>query len=370
MNISKDKLLSALTTLAPLAKAGRTTLPILSMVKIDGDTLSASNLDEWATARLDGDGKALEPCCVSLEQFFKFARAASDEIALNNEKDLLVVQSMTGTARLKTMPAAEHVKFPDEKLRKIGVNCADLAECIERVAWAAADDSDTRFVIISVHVVLSDTAIMAESTCGKYIARMVKPSIAAPAEFLLPSKAVAAFLVALRSDGAVLSVGENYASVEHSSGQHWARLINGQFPESHANEIIETERHDIGKFKATDWLKPIESASIIQLPGGQWRHGLMKLDSAGASFSFKSATGQRFNAVVQGQFQRADLNISLELWNALLPRFGDCEATLSHNETSFAVRNGELTVVASKTMLPIEDEPTKEEQCTLPLKKK
>lgn len=153
MKTSSKDLTKALAIMLPVA-AKRRSLPILNSLLLQADkgllTITASDLDQTLTALVPCEGK-LEPICAPAQQLSDLIGSANGSVTLKLARNRLEVQSGF-KAELSTILAEEFPKTDISKPVKQGVNCKDLGEMTQSVAWCAAKTDLVRPALACVHV--------------------------------------------------------------------------------------------------------------------------------------------------------------------------------------------------------------------------
>lgn len=335
--------INAVQAVSQLTK--RRTLPILGSILIGAKggrlTLATTDLDQWCERSLPCEGD-LEPCCVAAPRLAM--NPVADSLTLTRDNGWLQIDG-GGTIKVATLKADEFVPRPaSEKLLKIGVNCSDLADCIDGVAWACHKDAITWPERAAVHVVLSDKEITTEAYCGPLFAKIAKAAIAASAELLIPTVAIRGFVAALRDAGAVLSVAENYVQVEGDSGAFLCKQVDKKYPNT--APLVKAKRDPLGPVSPTELLPALQQCQLMQLD--IWRSLALGFSKAGVEVAFQNSQGETFRRQIPGhKFNDCQIHVSPDaIAEALKHCSGD--ASLAHDGQSISIQSGDLFVLTQK----------------------
>lgn len=263
MNITKSNLSEALEF--PASLIGRAPFAaILGTVKLESKqgtlSVSSSSIDQFCSTTTDCILKDLEPCCVSASNLQNLLPLFSDSVEMNLVDNKLVI-SGGGDFVLNTMPASEFPVWKDKQSKAIGVNCKDLAECIESVVFAAHTDS-SRYLLYGVHVHTEAKKVIAEASNGRELACMEKALIASDSDFIIPLPFVANVCKALREKEAVVSVSDSKLSITHAKGKYCCKLSEGVYLSTEA--IISSERDLLGTIVPEKWIPCFRIPSFIR----------------------------------------------------------------------------------------------------------
>lgn len=254
MKIESKKLAAALSKVIGIV-GRRTTLPILGCVLIQSreNTLeiTATDLDCWATAKCECDGK-LDPVCVSGRLLHGLIQNAPEWVSITIEGNRLIVEG-NGRAGVSYLEAKEFPPFPINKLKKIGVNPVDLADCIEGVAWAAKPKSIDRPKLQTINILLSAKSIRCEASDGHVLSRMTRALIATDAEFMLPVAVSGLVCECLRGENATVELSENWLVVHSDSLVSAARLFDGKY--YNLDQMVKVERESVGSVSIADLIR-------------------------------------------------------------------------------------------------------------------
>ncbi len=231
MKISTKLLREALNACAP-ATNGRLS-PILACVKLDATdgllTIQASNFDVFIERTVECDGN-LMPCAVSLKNLqTALTLDGGDTIEMNSGGNSLMLVGQS-KGYLSIMPHTDFPAWPaDEDAKPYGLNCEDLAEGLDSVAWAAMD-GDARPTLAIVAVILTPKMIECVTYDGHVCCHFARPAMTCDGELSVPKDFAAPLASALREKEAVLSVGTNAAIVQHKRGRTRIKLSDQLFP--------------------------------------------------------------------------------------------------------------------------------------------
>lgn len=230
MKIETKSLISATRQALPLATK-RTTMPVLNHMLVSAQagklTLTTSDLEARQTVLADCDGD-LDPCCVPAKMFTALIQNGNGSVELGLVKDSLSVKS-GWTSKLPTVQACEFPAAPTDKLVGVGVNCADLAEGIEGVSWAAMDAKDCQLTGLwksAVMIDLEPKRMRVSAYDGPCACLFERGVIASQFQALMPAKQASDIAAALKSSGSVLSANESWLVVTHDRGSFACKLVD------------------------------------------------------------------------------------------------------------------------------------------------
>jgi len=345
MTLKTSDLRAALARVTPIIK-GRSTLPVLACVKLGNGSIEATSFDEFASASIGGNGNA---CCVfgdRLTKLLQFARG--EESTLELKDNMLTVTCGQSVWKLATMPAGEFPDAPKDAFKRIGVNCADLAECIENVTWAADPDANViPYAKHLLHIRLTPTEMLAEASNSKVLARCRKAAISAEADITVPSSFSGGLLTALRENGAVLSIGNNYIQVEHEGGSYACKLGEAKYPNIDPQIAAPTE--PVGKVYPAITAEALTSCLAIESHAkGAFDRTHIEFGPSSATITFRTTDNHSHIASVPGEFVPLKAEINLRHWLAALKRCDLGTAELGHTSNYFVLKKGNLTVILMK----------------------
>lgn len=218
MKIPREQLVTALKPASDILRAKPThdAPKYLKMEAVKNRlTLSASDANQSAVTEVDCDGD-LKAICVPFNNLQNLLPLFGDNVTMDATGPTLKIRS-SGNFSLNVAPATEFAAIALDKMTKIAVNATDLADCIDRVKFAARVE-DSRPQLFGVTVRLSAKKISAEAATGLIFAFVEKASIAVDCEFLIPFPFVANVVSSLRNPGAVLSLSKTRIAVEFDGG--------------------------------------------------------------------------------------------------------------------------------------------------------
>lgn len=345
MKIQTKHLLPAVETLLPLTN-GRTALPILNCFKLESDgeilTITASDLDQFATQQLACDGK-LEPCCVNAYQFALLAKSGTDEINVTQIEGALKITA-NGNATLKTLPAEEFVPTPSDKQTKQGCNCADLAGCVETVSFAAASKDENRFVLQHIFVNLEPKKMTAQATNARIVATSFKLSINGTANFLCHGNFAGMFCDYLRFENAELSIGKNYFSIKSDSGQWFGKMPEERWPVEGINAQRNANKDKVGIVSVS------EMRSIVQLADSLckdvfFRSVNLDFTKKALNFSCKTSQSEPYEKEILGAFNPVTIRMDLGILLTAFQKLKSDEVTIEHGADKIFMSDGNLDLV-------------------------
>ncbi len=344
MKIQKEHLMPALDVLIGISNR-RTTLPILNYFRIesvDGEMLkiSASNLDQFAEQLVRCDGK-IDACCISANQFYLLAKSAVETITVEPSNNGVNVTG-NGTKLLKTLSAEEFVPMPDDKQVKQSCDCVELAECVESVAFAAASESETRFVLQHVSATFEPTKTTVQASNARIIASITQPAISGEAKLLCHADFVASFCKYLRSEGATLSIGTNFFSVESESGAWFGKLPDAQWNKTGIDSMLNTKKEKIGSVNVDEVRSAIELASSLSRSNSNQSFVSASLDFKPKALVFSS---DDYEKEILGSFNKLETKISMESLSESFRNIKADEATILYGESKVFIEAGDMILV-------------------------
>src|ERR1700744_5695858 len=304
--------------------------------------MTGNGSGNYAFAEIECDGD-LKPICVAAHSLKNIAQLFDKNVVMDLTGSTLKIRS-GGSYTLNTVSTDEFPTIPLDKLTKIGVNCKDLAECIDAVKFAIRT-SDERPGLYGVNIKLAAKTLIAQATTGIIIARMEKAGIAAECEYLIPYPFVGNFISALRNDGAVLSASDARVLVEYENGCYSCTLATHKFPA--LDNQLKGKHPKIGEFKPVEWLSTFRK--ILAMAGGDGKlrcdvtvkDGRMKYD--GKQGSVDRATDKLSKI----------LRLNASTFTACLEAFGDNKVVASMYDQesgggALRLDHGDLTVLSTQ----------------------
>lgn len=320
MNIKTKPLSEAFKKVSGLSSK-RINLPILSCVRLsaNGGTLEifGTNLDCFAIAKCECDGD-LEPICVNSLSFGVLLSAARETITLEIVNGNRLKVAGVGVAFLSGMDADEFAAFPKEKLTAIGVNAADLAECIMGVAWAANEKEQNMECCVSIKT--GPKSIICAATNRKRLAYVDKPCIAAESEFMFPAHHASIFCDALTGAGANVSVSEKYAVCESDKLKIAVRLMEGNYFNVKTH-ILDAKRTKVGIIEKAPLIDALATAQALS-GVDQWCYVGLGFGKDGVALSFKSAQNE-YGVLTAGETEGKSVNVDARIFHTVLKHSPD-----------------------------------------------
>lgn len=303
-------------------------------------TLSANDGGQSAVSEVECEGE-LKPLCLPFHNLQNLMPLFVENVTMESTGTNLKIRS-SGNFSLNTFPTDQFTAIALDKLTKLGVNCIDLADCVDRVQFASRKE-DSRVNLYGVNVKLSAKKIITEASTGLFYARMEKASIAADGEFMIPYPFVSNVVTNLRNAGAVLSVSQNKISVAFDGGCYACSLLGVPFPNNFNTGIDKGKRSKIGEFKPSEWLPIFRSIFNMSGEEGKLRcdvtieAGRLKYDGKQGSVDTK----------IDKLSKKLRLNAStfigcLEAFDA-----GECKASISSDD-ALVLEQGDLTVATTQ----------------------
>lgn len=299
MNIKQKSFAQAFKKVAGLA-TGRTTLPIISCVKLeakDGRLIfSTTDLDAHAESSCECDG-ILEPICVSAQSVNILCQQAPETIVLERVEKRLRFTS-GGVAMLPTMDAAEFPAFPNSG-KSIGLACEELANAIAAVKWCTRDDDVPLMGCIGVET--ASKFIRASASNRRGMACCDIPTIAAACSFTLPHKASDVFVEGLRSPGCDFSLASSFAIASSDSFKVAVKLFDMTYFDLQkiltvgVTPVGEIDREELESVMGT-----IASLSAATM-SAEFEACTLAFDGDGLTISY--AGQSEFSRTIEGKFE-------------------------------------------------------------------
>lgn len=346
MKIQTKKLNEALARLLPIA-AGKTTLPILSAVRIEADgknlKLAVTNLDEFAEETVECDGK-IPATCVNLQQFAKSLGGDEVEISLGEDGHLSVSFS-GGGVELSTQESDDFPMPPKlERPQRHGIACHCAAEAVSSVVWAAGDDL-LRYTINSVRIESGSKVLSVVATDSRWLATRESATIGSEAAMSIPKAFCQRFAAALERDGALLSSSKNWVKVEHNNGYYFCKQIDGSYP--NWRQVVPKERHLLGPVGITT-MKEVALFCNAYNEKALDRSVRLFFSKDGLRLEFVGANNAKAHRVVGGEFDDFTVGVSLirlkDIFSNLTGETAKIYRT-GDNHSPLVIEAGEMCVV-------------------------
>lgn len=228
MKIESKKLAAALSKVISIV-GRRTSVPILGCVLIQSreNTLeiTATDLDCWATAKCECDGK-LDLICVSGRLLHGLIQNAPEWVSISIEGNRLIIEG-NGRAAVSFLAAEEFPPFPVTTNKAAGISAVDLADCIESVAWAAAPPDSHAWTCTGVYVHTTPKSMRCVASDKKKFAQSKRGIIGVDLEFLFPATHSALLCASLRGENSTVWVSDKNVICHSDSLAVSVRLIEG-----------------------------------------------------------------------------------------------------------------------------------------------
>lgn len=342
MQITTEALTNAMRPAADILR-GKPTTDAPRYLKIEAAknrlTLSANDNNQSSITEVPCDGD-LKPMCVTFFSLQNIMPLFNDKVTMEAHGTQLRIKS-NGNYMLNIIDPKEFVEIKTDKMPKVAVNCADLAECIDRVKFASRRE-DSRVTLYGAGVILSAKKMTVKASTGLVFARMEKASIAADAEFMVPYPFIQNTISALRNPGAVLSVSDNRISVAFDGGMYACSLLGVKFPTSY-NGMETAKRSALGSFKPLEWLPIFRSIYAMAGEDGKVRCDVV-IENGRAKFEGKQGS---VDTKITKLAKRIKVNAATFI--DCLEVFGDAEVKSSVTpDSAFMMEQGELLVATTQ----------------------
>lgn len=302
--------------------------------------MTANEGGQYAVVEIECEGD-LKPTLVPAHKIENLALLFDKSVSIDLVEGRVRIRSSGSIYHVPIQSKVEEFpEVPKETLTKLGVNCVDLADCIDMVKFASKK-TDERPTLYGVNVTLSPTKIVADASTGLVMAHVEKASVAVDGVFLIPYPFINNVVTALRKTGAVLSVTETRIMVEYEGGCYSCALLASKFP--NFNSGMGTKHPQIGKFNPSTWLATFRS--ILNMAGEEGK----------LSCAVSVKEGRVKYEGTQGVIDRPTdkltkgLQLNATTFVAVLEAFGDVEVKASVYENgSLRLDHGDLTVFSTQ----------------------
>jgi len=305
MKIKTSEIKTALDNIRPIV-GRRQTLPILSCVKLHTERnrlhITASSLDEFICERVEVEGE-IEPICVS---FNYLSMASFGELTeIKSGKDSILVKCGDNETKIATLNSEEFPALPKmEKAENHGVACADLANAVNQVAWAASDDP-SRYVINSVRIQSEAKILSVVATNGRELAIVELPLIGSKFEIIAPSPFASNLCASLSRTGAVLSSNDSQIKVNHDWGNYFCKQLDGTYP--NYKQVIPKDSKPLGAVSVEEFLGLV--SSCVGYSSDSEAKGVFDFSAKGLAITLAGDNNSTASRRMDGKF--ATLKIAL-----------------------------------------------------------
>jgi DNA polymerase-3 subunit beta len=241
LTINKTTLLHAVLQVQNVI-AGRTTLPILSNIKLtlDGNNLmlTATDLDITLTCTVQADGKQSGATTLPAARLSAIVKQMPDgDLTLDvDDKDIAQLRAGTVSFKIYGLPSDSFPAITEPEASEstsFEIAQADLADILKKTRYAACKD-ETRHVLQSVYMEYDTELVATVATDGRRLAtvRSSEDEIANPMKsIIMPTKA-AHLLAKMLTDQGVASItaSPKMFSVQIGESSLLSKTIDGQYP--------------------------------------------------------------------------------------------------------------------------------------------
>lgn len=291
MNISRKSFQAAFDKAAPMA-GKRTSLPIISCIRLEAINgqleIAATDLDCFATIKCECEG-SLQPICVSANIIGGLIKSAGESITLELKKNGRLSIVGNGSADIATQPADEFPAFPAKKAKEIGLSIADLAECIDAVAWAADPKNQNQVMKTVVWVKSEPKALTCAATSGYQLAHIKRDLISADCEFMFPAIHASFLVEALQSKDATLALSESYVIAKSESYCVAVRRVEGNY--FNLGTVLNQTKNPIGEINPYLFLPAISTVQGLAV-SDPFCATSIEFKSDGARIKYEGSTNQ------------------------------------------------------------------------------
>lgn len=216
----------------------RATLPVLKAVRLDatpkGITMTAADLDTWATIRVSGEGEG--SVLVEARQLLDLAKLLPDgPVRLEMADDGLAVRAMRAGRSRTVLETIRLDEWPDPPGRDDAdtatIRAAALHDLAGRVAFAASSEMSRPILNCALLEIRANTVGMV-ATDGHKLgnATAVTSSRGGDRDLIVPPKALDLAARIIPEGDLTLSWSANYLTITGEGGEVRARLIEGPYP--------------------------------------------------------------------------------------------------------------------------------------------
>lgn len=349
MTIQDSKsLFSAFRRVSGLA-VGRVTIPILACVRLEATagilSISASNLDAFATASCDFEGD-LAPICVRASALAALISNASGVIEMEVMPNTKLKVKGAGLGMLETLPAADFPKWPEIGIA-IGLSTTELAECLRAVSWCAGSDDTSRPLLNCVGVHTGARFIRCSATTGRQLAYMDRPTIAADSEFVMPASQCAILANALEMDACDLHLTPNFITARSPALQVSVKLADlGKFYD--ITRVYAQDRAEVGTLDVAQFVEALGTVLAIADNTMLGSFARTKLEATESGMEISYHGPNEFNTVIPGTFQPFSMYFNPNLLHDSLKVIGGPAVRLDSFANGMAFVAGDLIVATSR----------------------
>tara|TARA_B100000676_G_scaffold163704_1_gene160969 strand:+ start:1898 stop:2995 length:1098 start_codon:yes stop_codon:yes gene_type:complete len=341
--INRDAFLGPLQLVSSVVER-RQTIPVLSNLLVvageDGLSLTGTDQEVELSARVThvevsepGDvtvpARKLVDICRSLP--------ADAEVTVEQSKDKIHLRCGRFKSQLATLPVGDFPKVPAEESEQVSVTIGaeQLKQCLAKTSFAMAQQ-DVRYFFNGLLIDLGEGGLTAVATNGQRLAVTTSdgPGSLAPAQFIVPRKAVGE-LSRMVSDGDIrLGFSTNHVSVESGSSTLVSKLIDGTFPDYRraipeaADKLVTCNRHELRE--------ALSRTSILS--NEMYRNVRLQLATGEIRISANNPMQEEAEEVVSVEYEGPELEIGFNvsyLLDALSALAGDV-ATLAFLDANTA----------------------------------
>jgi len=309
MNIKSADLKSALSRVSSLA-TGRTTMPVLNCLRLEAKAntleIAATNLNVYATIKCPCDGD-LPAICVPAVPMVGLTDGAAESISLEMDGERLVFKS-NGTASLGTIAAATFPETPAEKSENLGLSLCGVADGLDACKWAMDDDTSSEPWKQGVWVRGKANQLNFFASNRTMLAHLKQDLISAECDFQVPAHGMAYAIPALRSDDAILALGDKYLSIIWPMGSVFILRHDCKAPDF--NVILNQQRDLVGDVDLNQLRKPFETMKMLA-NGDLFPMALVSPGMTGIQLDF-AGKSNHFSYLFPGVYGGKEFKIDIE----------------------------------------------------------
>lgn len=351
MKIDRKSFLEVMRRVGSVTKSSRTTLPILSTVKLsdqDGQfTAIGTDMDLYVSAKCECEGE-LDTLCISPGPIMGVCGYGPDQISLSVVGERLRVVSCS-TASLSVHDAKEFPRWPKDMTVDLGVNPLDLADCIESVAWAA-DGKSQRGILhqcLGVQMSAKIKGLVASACGGPIMSYIHKPAIVPEDDFIIQSVHAPIMCEALRGEGVAVRTDKerNWLLVESKAFSVAIKQVDSAwFP---LKVVLEAESTEVGEIPHAEFIQAI--ATMCSMGGIDFVYGTLKSTKEGLVLDYEGRTNE-FHAVVANSTMGNPIQAKFDaaLLHDLLKNTPGPKVKLSVNQNQIRIVSGDLINILSQ----------------------
>lgn len=283
LNIEQPHLLAALTQAGAIVER-KNTIPILANVLLtaSGDgklSIRATDLDIEVTTATSADVIDAGSATVSAGMLTDIVKRLNKGkvVFIEHDGTHLHVKSGKSEYSLATLPVDDFPKLASDSYEnKSTLHATEFASLFSRTAFAMSTE-ETRYYLNGVYIHNDETgALIAVSTDGHRLAKMVSPTDAIVSSVIVPRKAVAEFKKLVDGD---VTIETSATKIRVTCGNmvFVSKVIDGTFPDY--RRVIPTDNNRVVNVDAKDFNAAI--ARVVPVSEDRARGVKLNITSSG-----------------------------------------------------------------------------------------